>query len=1076
MARLFKWHFAEPSVPNKAYGGIYGAEAAGKTPDDTRNKRAGNAANSFADAEKNASVSAPQNDAQRTSESADIAENGEAIDGPKYSGDSGAGAKAGGAAAAAAKSTPMGRFASGVQNMFKSNNGGGGGDKKPLIAIGSLTGLIGILMFMVSSTLPIHLLNNFGDLRNTVFTQNSGRTNTLIRRLTGGEVEDSIFSKRTRMGDRKIRQMNRGMNDAGFKFEYDSSSRRYVMSAAQVDPETGAIKRTPSGEVDFTGSRQITDEIELKALFDSDQKFRVAWNDGTKTMTGKNSGWFGSAMAYMLRKNSLTRNLFRGFIGEQDARATLEATHKRLEGAEQVQTRDQMIEATRNTEEVETENGGTAVQRNDTVDIKQKNFEDIKAKINNDIRVKAAQMASGIAAGYCAVKLAVAAVSAVYAMEEAMRGVAVVAGYFEAGQKTLAGEGDDSYHAFGDMLNTSTVTMAFDENGNEVEQNNGAKFSPTEARGLQAVLVGGIQASSGTDDLSVMKYSAEKATSAIQTTAAEVQNCAVAIAAAAVVNMAIFAAQVIVGIATLGIGAALIEIGKIAGREAGEALIMNLGLGLVLKKIVPMIALGAVTAIATEVWGEDFGNMVGSFGSRYYSKSHQGNGGPAATYDTALAFYREQQTVLAYAAELDRATLSPFDITNSNTFLGKISSNLAIASAGSSTSILGQIGVLGGFASSMRVPVNVNAAASQEIEFRNTINWANGENGCERLASIGTENGGAVGDMFCNPIRSNDLSTSIYDPEFIFWKTAYTCDGDECSFGKGGARAHADGARVTREDYEDALNRSGTHPDGGSWSISDPNANCSKNLGSDRCNGSWYEITQINTNTNGMERVNSESELGKMIKWGVDRQTDPGIMDANIVQEESGGSTGSSFWDNVLGAIPVVGDVMDMARAFGQSKAVENGWADGKAFCAGCGFSKWESDYKYLNQYIVDTNIYENIGAIEKSPAIAFLEEEVWPYEDRSYAGVLASNMGMPKEWVETTLAFAEDLRNSPSDVESLIASAPNIYSTYYGGQTYNDMEIQEQDEPCKILDSMRECTQIAGTELRRRFNSEAIA
>jgi hypothetical protein len=1068
MARLFKWHFKEPSVPNKAYGGIYGAEAAGKSPDDVRNKRADNAANSFAEAEKNASASAPKNEENTTSSSSDVAENGAAANHtPHYSDNM----PSNESAVAAAKSVMKGDVKGAVKNMFSRSNSG---SRVPLFSIGGLTAIIGILMMLVSGTLPIHLISNFGDLRNTMFTQNNGRTNTLIRRLTGGEVEDSIFSKRTRMGDRKIRQMNRGMNDAGFKFEYDSSSRRYVMQAAQIDSETGAIKRLPNGEVDFTGSRQITSEVELKNLFDGDQKFRVAWNDGTKTMTGKNSGWFGSAMAYMLRKNGLTRNLFKGFIGKQDARATLEATHERLESAEQVQTRDQLTEATRTTEEVETEDGVSRTPVDD-VQVKQKRFEDIKTKINNDIRVKAAQMATGVVAGYCAVKMAVAAVSAVYAMEEAMRAVAVVAGYFEAGQKTLAGDGDDSYHAFGDMLNTATVTKAFDENENEIELNDGVKFSPTEARGMQAVLVGGITASSGENDMSVMKYHMEKATSSIQTTAAEVQNCAIAIAAAAVVNMAIFAAQVIVGIATLGIGAALIEVGKIAGREAGEALIMNLGLGLILKKIVPMIALGAVTAIATEVWGEDFGNMVGSFGSRYYSKGHQGNGGPAATYDTALAFYREQQTVLAYAAELDRATLSPFDITNSNTFLGKISSNLAIAGAGSSKSILGQLGTLGGFASSMRLPTNVNAAAMQEIEFRNTINWTSGgENGCERLASIGANNGGAVGDMFCNPIRSNDLSTAVYDPEFVYWKTAYTCDGDKCSFGTGGTRKHADGTAVTREDYEAAKNRSGTNPDGSSWSVSDPNAKCSETRGA--CNGSWYEITQINVNSNGLEKVNGESELAKMIKWGVDRQTDPGIMDANIVQEESGGSTGSDFWDSVLGAIPLVGDIMDTFRAFGQSAAVENGWADGTAFCAGCGFKKWESNYKYLNQYIVDTNIYENIGAIDKSPTIAYLEEEVWPFEDRSYEGVLASNLGVPKEYVVSTLAFAEDLKASPSDVESLIASAPNIYSTYYGGQTYSDLEVQERDEPCNELDSMRECTQIAGNEWRRRFNSEATA
>jgi hypothetical protein len=164
-----------------------------------------------------------------------------------------------------------------------------------------------------------------------------------------------------------------------------------------------------------------------------------------------------------------------------------------------------------------------------------------------------------------------------------------------------------------------------------------------------------------------------------------------------------------------------------------------------------------------------------------------------------------------------------------------------------------------------------------------------------------------------------------------------------------------------------------------------------------------------------------------------------------------------------------------MAEGFRQSGALDSGWVNGEAFCAGCGFHKWESDYKYLNQYIVDNNIFENMGGIDKSPVVAFMEEYIWPYEDRSREGILAAHLGMPKEWVVNTLAFADDLRNSPREVHELIASAPNIYASYYRGQS-NELYIPETENSCRILAQMQKCTQIAGTELRRRFNAEAVA
>jgi hypothetical protein len=470
-------------------------------------------------------------------------------------------------------------------------------------------------------------------------------------------------------------------------------------------------------------------------------------------------------------------------------------------------------------------------------------------------------------------------------------------------------------------------------------------------------------------------------------------------------------------------------------------------------------------------------------GLLYHHKAHQGNGGTALSFDNALAFYREQQTVLAYNAELDRATHSPFDVTNNNTFLGKIFGNLAIATAGRGNSILGQIGSLSNFTSAMRAPITINANAATELEFREQINWDSslGDQGntCVGLSTIG-----AVGDMFCNPLRGSDFSTVSAEPNDIFWKTAWTCteygEGQTaslCSF-KGAVKKVEGGSEGT--EFELALEHG------------DPFARCRVNTptglgwGTGNCNGTYYEAYVFDLGGNGLEQINQNSDLAKMIKWGVNRSSDPGTTDINIMQQGQV-STGTGWLDSLLGAIPIVGDVMDIVGAVRQNKIYESGWADGSAFCVGCvvkdgkggeydGREKWESVYKYLDQYIIDNNLYENMEAIEKSPVTAYIDDVLWPEMDKSYEGVLAANMGVTKAAVVNVLAYVEDLRSVPRDADSLVASAPNIYATYYGGKTYGDLEIQEQDETCGALALMRECTQIAGTELRRRFNAEAVA
>jgi len=1083
-------------IPKTAYKGVYGEEAAGKSATDVK----GGAANDFASAEKSASKVAPQVKDKTTSSSTDVAEKGGAGHTPKYSG--GKSGAAGGTMAAAAKMTPMGRMA----GMFR--GGGGGSSKKPLIAMGGTTGLIALVMMMVSSLLPVHLVENMVDLRNSFSTVSEVRGNRLVRVAIGNDNLRAVstWSKRNTMSPRRVAQMNRGLASEGLRLTRASDG-NISMQAATIDA---------NGRLDWNNTVARTD-AEFTALVRDNPNVRNGFNRGTRTWRGRVAGWFTTPAARFLGRFKMTRNLFDGFVGRHEGNTNFREAQSRLAGAEQrVRTNDIQMRS-QHTNEIPGTDGAPATESDirpnaDNVN-RQGNRAQAEAnarvRVAEDIRANALRKANRassvvgiINAGAmitCAVSMAVAAVSAVMAAQQMAQALQVVAGWFEAGQKVMAGDGDDSYHAFGTALTERQVTTTLEGNTvdedtvadeslfraaaaaqpNEIVLHNGEPRSATESAGLTQVLVGG--AFSAERDPSAMRFHAEQMIGFLALSTTSISVCASLMFAGALAGMITEIATLIISFVPI-FGQAF-KIGALIKRVATQIAVsaaIATAMGIVVSRIVPVLARMWVTEIATDVGGEDFGNMIASVGGRYMSGMHQANGGVVATEERAWAYFQETQRVLAEWGELEREDRSPFDITNRHTFLGSIAFNLSGFAATSTSTLFGQFSGLSSMARISRMPWQFSADANSRLRFQEQLG------NCPNLSSLYPEGIPAATnpntgeeipgmrnapvhsvacDPFGNPMRINDLGTVEHDPEFIFWKTAYTCDGNECSFGSGRMR-------VDHAEWVAAGNRSGPHMNGGSWSLSDPNRRCSTNANSTACNGVWYEVTRIDTDpATGVERINPASELGKMVRFGVYRNTDPGVADANILQELEG-NTGPGW----LSWVPIAGDIQGMVVASRQENALRGGWVDGSIYCAGCRPETWDSKHRYLNQYIVDVGIYEGMEALERNPVTAFFDEHIWPTLDMSPNGIIARNMGWPKEWVDNTIAFAHDLFDTPRDIFDKIASAPNIWFTYYGGSDPNELQVPEQEQPSRIIATLQEGTRISGVELRRRFNSEAVA
>ncbi|MCL2002325.1 hypothetical protein FWG76_02880, partial [Candidatus Saccharibacteria bacterium] len=488
-------------IPKTGYGGIYGGEAAGK-PEDPSKKRAEKAANDFAGAEKSASSGAPEVKDKTTSGSTDIAENGAAGQHtPRYnSGAKGAGDKAGGGvAAAAAKATPAGRFLSRLRNGT-----GGERNNKPLFAIGGITGIVAVMFMGVSSLLPIHLIENAIDIKNSFNTTSELRGARLIRRAIGKDNAAAMttFSRRNTLSANKVAQMNRGLEPEGLRLVRGADGNIELRSAMDLD--TGRINTNTDGTIRWDNTVAVN-EVEFGRVIRENPGVRNGFNKGARTMKGKTAGWFNRALAFFLKSNALTRNLFRDFIGRTEGNANFREAAARIEVAEarvrknnvELATQDRVPNDSNNppadlndpTATRPVVDGGTPNRAADFNSAKISIDADLKARAMS-IAGKASSIASALVAP-CSVMLGISAASAMFAAIEAAKGLQVVAAWFEAGQKAKAGAGDDSYYAFGTALTEATVTTVADEDGNDVELHGGAKFTATESAGLTSILVGG---------------------------------------------------------------------------------------------------------------------------------------------------------------------------------------------------------------------------------------------------------------------------------------------------------------------------------------------------------------------------------------------------------------------------------------------------------------------------------------------------------------------------------------------------------------------------------------------------------
>ena len=850
-------------------------------------------------------------------------------------------------------------------------------------------GLIGGAQIMQPFSLVEQLRETFNSMQTSVDVRSN---RFLYYQMNANRVKDPVKGKIFSANTFKITE-SQATKLAAQGIEYDDNYNGHRV--LKFDDGTGKIQIV-TADVD-TANKIGNGAVDFATIYKENSDFYNGYNKGSMTWRGAIANWFGTTTVKFLRSNKITRNLFQDFQKKVEAEnngnsrtAALELMAKgtdkiteggyKTTGAQKEESYEE--DGKTKTHWVDVENvkdfklgggesrigsnnspsGGGVIERSSM-----NNKEAVSKKLNgiSGNVTKGANIA-------CTVFNVLGGVSALVTASEALQVMSLVTGYLEATDKVKAGEGVDS--PINDLTNalnekkpvTYEVLESISINSNEVQGKTkpvDEEKSAMEASGIAALYGGGAV---NPKDPSVQSFNFSgnmgMILRGVGLSASFFEACTVARVMSAGVNIGMDAASTaacVLGLVgapfTFG-GSAVAACTPLAVNAiSGVALGMAIGTAVagVISVITPTVANMLTRDLIADIGGEDLGNALTFGANMYMGNTYRANGGALATREQYIAFKTAQQEVIANNAKYERQNRSPFDMSSKYTFMGTLV-NQAIKFA-STSSVMSAITSMSSAVTSSMVAMSPSVSAydlSQSLP--SDEEW---QETCPYLWSIG-----AVGDAACNPYTVTDLSTMNIDPVDVISK------------------------------------------------LNDPNGD-----------GDYEDSNFLDEETSdGNVIIKAGSPLAKYIQFCGGRTSGFGMTDWNIVNQLSNFGqveTQNSFVNNMtnsaIGAVPILGDVIDIVANEQAKKNV--GYITGESCVAGNNVSDEEAPgwdtAKYYQRFIEDQSLAETMGLFKngKSAVTAYLDEY---YEenplDNSYEGILARYSGLSKDDVIALLDFID--------------------------------------------------------------------
>ncbi len=694
--------------------------------------------------------------------------------------------------------------------------------------------------------------------------------------------------------------------------------------------------------------------------YHSDVDFRDAYSSAKR---GRVATFFDDIANKIYQKLGLSRNLFSGFKQTNDADADLAAFDKTMSQKFEGNTTNlstgnkQEREVTTKGEdgkEVTTtvvENkidGGSGANKSGTSVAEA----EVQAKSFVSGLAKNAATATGILDASCAVLKVANLISMAVAANEIYQSINYFMGFMENISKMKAGYGDTSaYHEVMNFLSTSTTAQVQKLSNGSSESKEDVTGAPLQSNGMQMVL-----ADAPAQKATTQNYSLDRTTNAVVKflgfNTITATGCALTQIAESALSMAV----------TIGTGG----LAKIVG-SFFVATVVNVGIATAVNAAVGFLVPTIAQALFTNVFETATGIPAGELFTKGASAANtrvgrSGSGQSLSSKSVATAFNQATNTILAMDAEIDRKNLSPFDVTNKNTFLGSIAYSLAPSLA---TTKLTSITSLMRTTSTALASIGGRASAEGE-----NSSYMTTFGDCPALEEIG-----AVGDIYCNPVTTTDLSTIELDPDDSTYGAVLT--------GKGSGNT-----------------------------------------------------TNLDCDSDGNCKINNNSNLARYITYCDGRDSPFGVLDSGILSNLEASSSAGGF-STILNSIPIVSDVVSIIDGLSSLDPVNQGWATGANCVNSSENSMWDSEMKYYQRYVEDQRILEQMGAYEdsKNPVTAY--EEAYEKEhplDTTPSGILAHYSGMSKDDAEGLIALVE-YTNFLNDYDASTRIAMNNEPTLTGDE-----------------------------------------
>lgn len=343
-------------------------------------------------------------------------------------------------------------------------------------------------------------------------------------------------------------------------------------------------------------------------------------------------------------------------------------------------------------------------------------------------------------------------ISMAVAANEIYQSINYFMGFMENISKMKAGYGDAS--AVNEVLNflsssvttevpnMSKISFSGDKSSAEKEPVSGA---PLQSNGMQLVLANAPANTSTTKNYSLERVSSAFA-NVLKMRGLSIAGCALAQIADGIAS----------GIASLAVTVSGGGIVKIVGGlliKTAASLAVSAAIGGLLSFAIPTIAQALFTNVFETATGIPAGELFTKGASASNTRlGRSGSGQSLSSKDSALAYNQATQAVLALDAEVDRNRLSPFDITNHNTFFGNIAYSLLPATVSTKTTAVSSI--LRTTSTALANSIGRVSASGENSSYMTTFG------DCPDLEGIG-----AVGDIYCNPVTTTAVDTINLAPD-----------------------------------------------------------------------------------------------------------------------------------------------------------------------------------------------------------------------------------------------------------------------------------------------------------------------